>query len=298
MIDLGTLGGMNSLAEAVNDRGQVVGWSDTPADTGVVVACCSVSRAFSWTQAGGVLDLGTLGGSSSTALAVNASGQVVGYADAVGNAASHAFSWTLTGGMIDLSPNPHDGRFSAALAVNTNGQAVGYTYAAGDGSDYAFSWTPAGGMIDLGTLGGTNSLAFAVNDRGEVVGYSEMARSNPRDAPDYHAVLWQPIVNLGCQATLAGCNLAWASLAGAYLKGGNLSGANLKRANLVRANLSGANLSGANLKGADLASANLARANLTGANVAGIRWSNTVCPDGTNSDADGGTCLGHLSGAN
>src|SRR5439155_420650 len=88
------------------------------------------------------IDLGTLGGSSSTALAVNASGQVVGYADAVGNAASHAFSWTLTGGMIDLSPNPHDGRFSAALAVNTNGQAVGYTYAAGDGSDYAFSWTP------------------------------------------------------------------------------------------------------------------------------------------------------------
>ena len=74
MIDLGTLGGMNSLAEAVNDRGQVVGWSDTPADTGVGVACCSVSRAFSWTQAGGMLDLGTLGGSSSTALAVNASG--------------------------------------------------------------------------------------------------------------------------------------------------------------------------------------------------------------------------------
>src|SRR5207247_8036664 len=58
MIDLGTLGGMNSLAEAVNDRGQVVGWSDTPADTGVGVACCSVSRAFSWTQAGGMLDLG------------------------------------------------------------------------------------------------------------------------------------------------------------------------------------------------------------------------------------------------
>src|SRR5207302_1891411 len=85
------------------------------------------------------IDLGTLGGTDSAALAVNASGQVVGYGDTIGNAASHAFSWTLTGGMIDLSPNLHDGRFRAALAVNSDGQAVGYTYAAGDASDYAFS---------------------------------------------------------------------------------------------------------------------------------------------------------------
>jgi len=33
---------------------------------------------------------------------------------------------------------------------------------------------------------------------------------------------------------------------------------------------------------------------LTGANVNGVTWSATTCPDGTNSDADGGSCAGHL----
>jgi hypothetical protein len=41
---------------------------------------------------------------------------------------------------------------------------------------------------------------------------------------------------------------------------------------------------------ADLTGADLARA--TG--LATVTWSSTICPDGTNSDANGGTCLGHL----
>ena len=41
--------------------------------------------------------------------------------------------------------------------------------------------------------------------------------------------------------------------------------------------------------------ANLTGANLTGANLAGVTWSNTTCPDGTNSGAGiGATCVGHL----
>jgi uncharacterized protein YjbI with pentapeptide repeats len=50
----------------------------------------------------------------------------------------------------------------------------------------------------------------------------------------------------------------------------------------------------ANLVGTDLSGANLSGADLSGANMSGIIWSNTVCPDGTISNNDGGACLGHL----
>jgi uncharacterized protein YjbI with pentapeptide repeats len=92
-----------------------------------------------------------------------------------------------------------------------------------------------------------------------------------------------------CGLTLAGCNLAGANLTNAQLAGANLKGANLKGAILVGANLAGANLTGANLKGADLTNADLTGAILKGANLNGVIWSNTTCPDGTNSTADGGT---------
>jgi uncharacterized protein YjbI with pentapeptide repeats len=58
---------------------------------------------------------------------------------------------------------------------------------------------------------------------------------------------------------------------------------------LAGAGLTGANLNRANLTGADLSGANLAAANLNR-----VIWSSTICPDGTNSNNDGNTCLGHL----
>ena len=70
-IDLGTLGGSNSYAQALNDRGQVVGFSNLAGDPWSY-------HAFSWTSGDGMIDLGTLGGGSSIAYAVNDLGQVVG----------------------------------------------------------------------------------------------------------------------------------------------------------------------------------------------------------------------------
>ena len=31
-----------------------------------------------------------------------------------------------------------------------------------------------------------------------------------------------------------------------------------------------------------------------GVNLSGVSWGNTICPDGSNSTLDGGTCLAHL----
>ena len=69
--------------------------------------------------------------------------------------------------------------------------------------------------------------------------------------------------------------------------------------NLSGIDLSGADLSGALLMGVDLSDANLTDANLEGvitldANFEGAVWSDTTCPDGTNSDDNGNTCENNL----
>lgn len=73
------------------------------------------------------------------------------------------------------------------------------------------------------------------------------------------------------------------------LRGADLSRADLTGADLARIDLSGADLSFANLTGVDLRGARLRDATLTG-----VTWSSTTCPDGTNSDAVGGSCENHL----
>src|SRR5882724_8271426 len=89
-IDLGTLGGNLSAVAAVNASGLVIGTS-RPSLT------LNSHHAFSWTEAGGMVDiLGPMGGLFSSAIAVNDQGQVVGISG------FDAFSWTAAGGMITL----------------------------------------------------------------------------------------------------------------------------------------------------------------------------------------------------
>lgn len=60
------------------------------------------------------------------------------------------------------------------------------------------------------------------------------------------------------------------------------------------ADLTQAYLTNANLTVAYLPNANLSNANLHWAVLTGVVWSNTTCPDGTNSDFNGGTCERNL----
>ena len=90
-------------------------------------------------------------------------------------------------------------------------------------------------------------------------------------------------------AQLPGATLVGVDLTGAWMQQANLAGANLRGARLVRAVLLRADLRGADLRDADLSGALLGAARLSG-----VQWGNTICPDGSNSDAHGGTCLGHL----
>lgn len=101
-------------------------------------------------------------------------------------------------------------------------------------------------------------------------------------------------------ATLARLDLTGTIFTGAELRfanfgESNLSNAKLQHAILINATLSEVNMSNADLTGADLENADLTVSNLNGAILSSVHWLNTTCPDGTNSDNNGGTCEGHLT---
>jgi probable HAF family extracellular repeat protein len=117
-----------------------------------------------------IISLGTLGGTYSTAQAVNDFGQVVGN----GNGVDHAFITGPNGiGMSYL--DTLGGARSYASDINNAGQVAGYSDTA-DGFIHAFITSANGaGMTDLGTLGGDYSIAYGVNSAGQVAGVSSTA---------------------------------------------------------------------------------------------------------------------------
>jgi probable HAF family extracellular repeat protein len=70
MQELGTLGGQNSTALAINSENQIVACSD--------LSQAGVTHAVLWTGPNQMQDLGTLGGNNSTVQSINDLGQVVG----------------------------------------------------------------------------------------------------------------------------------------------------------------------------------------------------------------------------
>lgn len=189
-VDLGTVDGYpKSTAVAVSTSGQVVGYSVTQADV--------YSRAMSWTSTGGLVDVGSLGGSDSHPVAVNASGRIAGSSN-TSSGPMHAFSWTATRGMVDLGTL--GGLYSQATGMNAAGQVVGASNTTGEGPhNHAFSWTAADGMVDLGTLGGSQSFATAINALGQVVGFSQ----TPGDV-SFHAFSWTASGGMMDLGTLGG----------------------------------------------------------------------------------------------
>ena len=121
--------------------------------------------------------LGTLGGDTSGASAID-QGQVVGRSSAAsGGVGEHAFLWTESGGMVDLGTL--GGGDSVAYGVS-NGQVVGTVFTVN--SQRAFSWTQATGMVEISGPGCIGAFAFGVSD-GTVAG---TCNTNTGE----HAVVW------------------------------------------------------------------------------------------------------------
>jgi probable HAF family extracellular repeat protein len=126
--DLGTLGGSNSYGSAINNLGQVTGYSQT---------IDGMTHAFVTTVEGQMIDLGTLDGSQSIGLSINTAGQVVGYSG------SHAFV-TENGLMQDLNTllaaNSLGWELTEAKGINDIGQITGSGII--NGATHAYLLTP------------------------------------------------------------------------------------------------------------------------------------------------------------
>lgn len=165
MQDLGSLADSgspsgSSAAYAVNDGGQVTGYTRTQAGVG---------RAFLYSN-GVMQEIGSLGGTSYGS-AINAGAQIAGYSYlAEGGSTYHAFLYS-EGVMNDLGTL--GGTHSRALGINDQGQVVGWTY---DARQFVRPFLyENGSMVDLNTLlvpgsGWRLHDATAINNRGQIVG--------------------------------------------------------------------------------------------------------------------------------
>ena len=174
--DVGTFGGTQSYPSGFNSSGQVVGWANLSGDL--------TGRAFLWTQLGGLQDIGA--GDNSTAIAINASGQVLGASlDSQKN--YFAFLWSQSSG-LQLFQVP--GATNTYLAgLSDSGQVVGNIYSSQcpltEEGGCAFVWTPGTGF-QYPMLNGAPIHAISENALGAIVG---IAGSDPNTG---HAVLWTP----------------------------------------------------------------------------------------------------------
>ncbi|HEX8613316.1 MAG TPA: PEP-CTERM sorting domain-containing protein [Telluria sp.] len=136
----------------INNAGQIVGTRN--------------GHAWLW-SAGGGIDLGTLGGASSTGTALNRFGEVTG-GSLTASGEEHAFIYSR-GVMTDLG-TIGGGAFTRGTAINDLGQIAGDFHAPATG--WGAFVRLDGQLRDIGNLGGASTWATGINNAGRVVGSS------------------------------------------------------------------------------------------------------------------------------
>ncbi len=211
-IDLGTLGGPNSLSGfPISESGEVTGGAEPPSTPdpngedfcgfGTHLICLP----FLW-QNGLMTSLPTLGGNNGFAQEINNRGQIAGVAEnstpeptcVPPEPLSQVLQFEpviwASGQIQQRLPTFAGDSDGVANGINDNSQAVG-----GSGNCtapfHALLWEN-GTPTDLGNLGGTmGNFALDINNQGQVIGNSDL----PGDTT-FHGFLWQnggPMTDLG-----------------------------------------------------------------------------------------------------
>jgi probable HAF family extracellular repeat protein len=186
-IDLGTLGGTRSYATDVNDWGIVVGWSENAA---------GVERAFRWTLAQGMTDLGTLPGDGwSRAISITRTGEVFGVSGRLGDNVGTPLVWTPSGNATSLPiPMLPDGARKLLATRNVLGQVIG-TELGLNFFTHAWVWSASAGIHDIepdipGSFG--ESYGHDINARGLALGTfrARVCTGETHSAECWHTFLW------------------------------------------------------------------------------------------------------------
>lgn len=174
MADIENLNSQWSMAEGINDLGQIAG--TYRADAG------ANDHAFLWSpsmangSAGAAVDLNPEEGRSTHGYGINNGGVVVGVVYVPGVTSSERAFMSNGTTLIDIGAE--QGLYSQANDISNSGQVVGHANFS-DSDRHAFVWTPitheatSGFIHDVGLLGGIESWGYDVNELGHVVGASQ-----------------------------------------------------------------------------------------------------------------------------
>ena len=163
--DLGTLGGPDSFAALINDRGQIAGQSFTDYTPNPGNGGQPTQHPFFW-ENGRMTDVGTLGGALAIPNDLNNRGQVVGTSNLAMDLTHHPFLWQA-GKIIDLGTL--GGSNGEATAINDSGEIVGRADVAASTNHHAVLWKN-GKAADLGFAEGWPcSTAIDINAAGQVI---------------------------------------------------------------------------------------------------------------------------------
>jgi len=196
-IDLDTLGGDNSFMNwgEINDRGQIVGYSETNAldPNGEDVCGFGTNKTclpFLW-QDFHMEALPTLGGNNGQASAINNRGEIAGTAETAvtdSRCPTHITSLPVLWekGKPRALPTVDQDSDGEAFWINDLGQAVGQTSNCSNGTSHAVSWTKNGTALALPDYK-NGAVAWGNNDRGQIVG----SVGSPDGGSTQYAALWQ-----------------------------------------------------------------------------------------------------------